>query len=297
MGFLENIRLASRFQLPTYYEEEPSAGTRGVRLNPPQMGGLGMTPQASQMQAPQLPVRQPMNNFYPHGMDVVFQPPIDETVEGQELGIRRAQLGLQKEDLGLRREDLKFRRNLGEEKVGLDREKLELNQLKNQQIYQVKLDDMERKTTDAQARLALATQQLQGRENNAAAQLQFRQAQLDATNARHALDIAVREAQLAETGKVNEARIKQIMDTIENSGYQMEETELDETGRKRTVITRRGQPPTISSSNTDRRLPNESGVTDSRLADTVPMIGKDGKTYYIAKSNVEQAKVDGLRAK
>ena len=164
---------------------------------------------------------------------------------------QKASLSLDRDKLNsgnsIDKEKLALAKSTGEDKLALQKGALELNELKNDQIYQTKIKDMERKAEEANAKLELAQQQLQGRENNTTATMAYRQAQLEAVNARHELDLAQRDAALEESKRLHDAQIADMKARLDAAGNTTQTTEVNDEGTKKTVTTKKG-----SSDNTAR---------------------------------------------
>lgn len=171
--------------------------------------------------------------------NVVFDPGMTE--------FQKANLSLDKQKLAigtdLEKQKIDQSGKLGAERLGLQEGALKLNQLKNEQIYETKIADMERKSNEAAARLALAQQQLQGRENDAISRDQLARARIDAQIAKHELDLARKDREIENSTALANARIKALQDAAEAAGYVTEETDLttdDEGNQKSTKVTKKG---------------------------------------------------------
>lgn len=219
-------------------------------------------------------LRRGMNPANQPGMDVRYDPTPE--IASQQMKLRNRQLDLEdtraSRGMDLKAGEINLDREYKEKGHKLDRDRLELDTLKNKQIYDVKTKELETKAADAERRLKIAEETARNRADNASAQLALRQAQLEAQNARHAAELARRDSAQAETTRMNDARINQMMEEARRAGVQYEEV-TDEKGNKSFKVTRRG----------------EQG------GDTVQMKGPDGKTYPVPKDKVEQAKKDGMR--
>lgn len=169
--------------------------------------------------------------------NVVFNPGMTD--------YQRASLGQDQQKINLEAGKAKTAERVGDEKLSLQGDKLALDTEKNKNIYETKQKELEQKATDAESKLKLAYDQLQGRENNAVMQDQYHRAQIAATDARHALDIAAKNKEIEDNRVMNEARIKQLHDAADTAGYSITETNTsdpDETGNptKKIVITKKG---------------------------------------------------------
>jgi hypothetical protein len=199
---------------------------------------------------PNLPIR-------PNRIGNIFDP---NAMQGQEQSapqnvvFQPSMTDFQRANLGLEERKLAQSGRLGEERLGLDRARVgiqseaqQLNELKNQQIYETKIKDMERKAEEAESKMAFAERQLQSNENNRMMQDQFRRAQLDALNARNELALAQKESEFAATNKIAQERLEAYKKAIEDAGYLLTEetiSEDEDTGaQKRTRIVKKGQPP------------------------------------------------------
>lgn len=217
--------------------------------------------------APQARQQQPMNTVMLGGE------PMSE--------YQKNQIALGREGLEVDKEAKAQALGIDRSRLQLDREKGELAQLKNQQIYDIKIADMERKTQDSEQRLKLAYDQLQARQGDQLALQQFREAQLGALNARHELELAQRERAMLEQQRMNDARIQQMRDAAEAAGYQITETELDPTGTKRTVVTRRGDAA-------QQQTPTQA-ANPNQPPNTTAMQGLDGQVYYVPNDKVNES--------
>lgn len=203
-----------------------------------------------------------------NGMNVVMGQNQNEITPFQ-----RAGLGIDQQRLGLEKEKLKQADQGGDEKLALDKEKFGLEQQKNQQIYETKLADMERKSNEANQKLELAQRQLEARQGDAAAQLAFHQAQLEATKAQHALDLAQRDKALEETKRQALTREETIKKSVEDNGLTLEEiTRAD--GTRDVKVVRKGE--------------------NAKKA-TVTMIGPDGNHYEIPADKESDALAQGMK--
>lgn len=96
---------------------------------------------------------------------------------------------------------------------------------KSDQIYDTKLQDMQRKMDDAQAKLDFAQSESQRKQGNTEAELRLRQAQIDATNARHKLDIAQKQKTLDEQKTLHENMKKKWEDEDANTKQKLKDYE------------------------------------------------------------------------
>lgn len=111
---------------------------------------------------------------------------------------------------------------------------------KNQQIYETKQKDMQRKMDEANSKLDLAERTLQSKQGDSDANLKFHQAQMDATNARHALEMSQTQAKLDEAKRVHDETIKNNKNKTDMNSNTTTTTEIDDTGKKKTVKTQKG---------------------------------------------------------
>lgn len=158
---------------------------------------------------------------------------------------QQANLGLESRKLASgERSDaarLNLAKTVGDERQNLNEQRFGLEQTKNAQIYDTKMREMERKSAEAEQKLALATQVASNRQNDATSQNMLRQATIEAQDARHSLDLAQKDKELAETKRQHDDQVKNWKDQLEANGFTMQDTEIDASGNKRTVITKKGK--------------------------------------------------------
>jgi hypothetical protein len=129
---------------------------------------------------------------------------------------------------------------LGEEKINLGQEKQDLDTKKNQNIYDTKQADLQRKHDEAQAKLGLAEKALQNKQNDAKTLSDYHDAQMKAAAARHDLEMSQKDKQhqasLDEMKRLHDAQIANM------KGNQNVTTEEDTNaeGTKRTKKTTKG---------------------------------------------------------
>lgn len=177
--------------------------------------------------------KQPMNTVFDDGDDLT-------AFQKANLGLEREKLNLNKDESALDRKLKEDTLGINRDKLALDKDALELDKKKNDQIYETKIKDLERKANEAAQKADLAERNLQQRTNSAEALNAHREAQIAAATARHELEIAQRDRTLAENTRMNDARIQQIRDAAEAAGLVISEETLNEDGTKKTTITRRG---------------------------------------------------------
>lgn len=289
MGFAENMRLATRFRLPKQQMpdiEQPDTSPYAFD-GPP--SPYGMRAPAMQAQPPVVPgVR---NNYYPHGMDVVFQPPASDQlrsikgVPGWE-ELLNPTTPYQKEQLSLEKKKFEQSERFGAEKLNLQQGQLDLNNQKSDQIYQTKVLESERRMADATAKLELANRALALRGESTAAQEMHREAVLAATNARHALELAQKDTAHQETVRNNNEDIRVRQRALDDAARVTTQTNVDPTGRSRTETTTRGP-----------QAPQSGGPLNGSNPNAVEMIGPDGKTYFVPKNRVAEARRNNMAPK
>lgn len=168
-------------------------------------------------------------------MNVVFK---DDSITP----FQKAQLDIKKDDNTIDRAKLAQTSKLGEEKLDLAKAGHELDVKKNQNIYDTKHAEMQRKVDESNNRLGLAYDQLQNKQNDANSQINYHKAQMDALKAQHELDNHRRDSAAEETKRMHDAQIQALQDRIDQTGNTETTTELDESGKKRTVKVKKGTP-------------------------------------------------------
>lgn len=280
MGFLDRLKAQGSLYSPSeQINPYPSFQKRDMEVDPMtifhEIRNRNLN-DAAAMQS--MPIRQDRvrSTFDPEAkpeMPVIYNPGMTE--------FQKVQTDLERQKIAQSERLGEGRLAISEAASRLGNERLELDQLKNKQIYETKILDMERKSNEAEARLKLAEQQLEGRRDDAASMLAFRQAREDALQARFDLEMLRKNADADERQRVNDARIDQIRKAMDDAGYSIVEDELSADGKKRTRIIRKGKEAV-------------SGGGAKPGANTVQMIGGDGKPYTVARENVEAAKRSGM---
>lgn len=277
MGFLDNLRMSSIFQ-------------------PGALSGM-FPPVQRRMEI--LPTQEGLTQFdRPDGMypDINFQPPTPRLnqIAGQVAQPEQQPMNTvfqqditpyQAASLKLEKERINQTGQLGTERLNIQQQAQQLNELKNQQIYETKLIETERKVTDSENRLKLAYDQLAARQGDAKAQLEFRESQVAAINARHALDIARKDYALEEQKRVNESLIAAREAAIEAGKGSTTKTVLNEEGTERTTTVTRG---TNNTTKPAAQTPTNVKA-GTQPANTTPMKGGDGIVYYIPNDKVNEA--------
>lgn len=169
------------------------------------------------------------------GMNTYLKEDPDRITPFQQAG-----LNLKKEDLGIDRAKLAQSGKLGEEKLALSEKGHELDVKKNQQIFDTKHADMQRKSDEANSKLDLAERQLQSRQGDAMALAARHKAELDARTAQHELDNYRKDQALADTQKKHEAEIAAMNERLRQSRGSKTKTSLNAEGTEKTVETTKG---------------------------------------------------------
>lgn len=184
---------------------------------------------------------------------------------------------LQQAQVGLQQADLKQRTAAEQERAAEANRQFGLNQLKNSQIYETKIADMQRKSDDAEGRLKVAQDRLSQNANDAASRNAYHQSQIDALKAKHDLDLAQKDKALDEQKRMNDARIK----------------DLESRGKTTTTTTLQGDP----NAPTGRTTVTERGDKGTNYPKTgrVRIRDKDGKVHVGDAGELEDAlKVPGV---
>jgi hypothetical protein len=154
--------------------------------------------------------------------------------------LQTATLDVQKERFADERKDKDFAQNQAQQRTNLAGQNLELEKKKNQQIYDTKQADLQRKADEAAARESLARDQMKGKENDFQALQRHRDAALESTNAKHALDLSTKDRQhqedLAELKRKHDAEIE----ALKARGSSVTETEVTPEGNKKKVTKKSG---------------------------------------------------------
>jgi len=182
---------------------------------------------------------------------------------------------------------------LSQARIEIQQQQANTAALKNQQIYETTLAKMEAAAVQANAKLELAVQKLQLDSENRTNQLTFKQAELEAEKAQFAAQMARKDLEIAnlqsERLRQDEAR-RRGLDVRERQQEFAEEPTTEE------IEYRDAQGNVVESGTRTRGATSRVQPQLTKPpANTVPMIGKDGQTYYIPRDKVEQARKDGFR--
>lgn len=185
-----------------------------------------------------------------------------------ELGVRQQQFGLDKQKLaqegGLEQQKLAQQGKLGQQALDIRSAQEELNRQKSDQINAQKTADMQRKIDESNKKIELAQQALQQRTDNAEAQLQAHKDLSAAMEERHKLELEQKDAQFQVTSKQHQDTIDRLQSQLDQSKHTKTTIEINPDGTQRTTETSRGS-----------------------AAETVRVVGKDGKTYEIPKDKLD----------
>ena len=186
------------------------------------------------------------------------------TVMGQDpnqmTGYQKGELGIRQQGLNLESQRLGQQGQLGQKALDIRTAQEKLNQQKSDQINAQKTADMERKIHEADARIQQAQEALKSRNTNSANLIKSHEALSKAVEERHKLELAQKDLQFAETQRLQNATIDKMKEDAKAKGRSKTTTEINPDGTKKTVTTEKGD-----------------------AADTIQVIGKDGKTYTIPK--------------
>lgn len=154
--------------------------------------------------------------------------------------IQRERLNISREDLANDRAKIGVTSRLGEERLKDADAKHDLDVKKNQNIFDTKQADLQRKHDEAQQKLELAQRQFEQRSGDANAKNDFLKAKMEADAARHQLESAQKDRTLEETKRLHDAQIAKMQEQSDQAGNTEQTTELNPEGTKRTVSTKRG---------------------------------------------------------
>lgn len=160
--------------------------------------------------------------------------------QGQELGIRKSAQDTQNMQLKNTLANTAFNQDI-------EKKKLDLETLKNKQIYDTKQQDMQRKITESDNKLAEADARLKQNSTNADNIKAYHDAQIASQNARHEADMAAKQNQMDEAQRMHDAQIadlKRKADQAAGSTVSTEVSQYDIAGNptKKTTTTTRGMP-------------------------------------------------------
>lgn len=179
-------------------------------------------------------------------------------------GYEKGELGVRQQGLNLESQKLGQQNKLGEQALGIKADQEKLNQQKSDQINDTKQKDMQRKIDDANNKLGLAYDQLNNKANSLDQTLAAHKAVADAMEERHKLELAQKDAQFQKTSQQHQQTIDNLTEQLKQRGKSQTTTEVNADGTKKTSTTLKGS-----------------------AADTVNVVGKDGKTYTIPKDKLD----------
>lgn len=155
--------------------------------------------------------------------------------------LQGAQLDVQKERFADERGDRAFAQGQAAQRTNIAAGQLDLDKKKNQQIFDTKQADLERKATDAANRESIAWQTLQNRKDDAAAQRAHADAKDKATEARHALEISRKDAALEQQRQQFQDKYDQREREFKNSRFTKKVDTLDPNKNTKTTETTKGE--------------------------------------------------------
>ena len=175
-------------------------------------------------------------------------------------GYQKGELGIRQQGVNLDKQKLAQTGQMGEERIKIQGDAQKLNEDKNKQIYETKQADMQRKTDEANAKIEQAQAALAARVQSGKDAIQAHKDLAKAMEERHKLELDLKDSQFNDIKALHEAQIKKMQEDADRAKTSQTTTELDASGNKKTVTTKRGS-----------------------AADTIKVIGKDGKPYMIPK--------------
>ncbi len=188
----------------------------------------------------------------------------------QLTGYQKGELGVKQQELNLNSQRLAQTGKLGQEAIDIRGKQETLNQQKSDQINKNKQADMERKAEEFGKRFEAMQAELERKTKAGEDTLQLHKDIAANVKERHELemekmkhDMNLKDEQFNELKK----RHEDLTNERENS---QTTTEINSDGTKRTTTTKKGD-----------------------VANTVSVIGKDGKTYNIPKNKLNDKDADG----
>lgn len=185
--------------------------------------------------------------------------------ERGELGVRQQQLGLGQQQLGLDRAKLAQQGELGEQALNIKSAQEQLNEQKSDQINAIKQADLERKIKQSEDNISIAQAKLQQAGDNFNARLEATREYQKAMGEYHKAEMERKQHEFDVTSEQHNQTIKRLEDQLKQSGRTKTTTEINPEGTQKTVTTTKGS-----------------------AADTVKVVGKDGKTYEIPRDKLDE---------
>jgi len=182
----------------------------------------------------------------------------------QLTGYQKGELDLKQQGIGVDRQRLAQQGRLGTQALDIKQQQERLNQEKSDQINASKEADRERKIAEADAKIKQAQAALESKNNNAAAALQAQKDLAAAMEERHKLEMTMKDDHFKKTQEEHKKTLGVLEQRLKQQGRSKTTTEVNPDGTKRTVTTEKGE-----------------------AADTVQVIGRDGKPYTIPKDKLD----------
>jgi len=224
--------------------------------------------------------------YDPNNQPIDQQTGLRHTPDGQQMGVQlgydskmmpqsapmndyqKGELGIRQQGVNLESQKLAQTGKLGQESMDIKTRQEALNKEKSDQINATKQADMQRKITESEAKIEQAQAVLESKNTNAEAQLEAHKALATAVEERHKLEMTQKQGQFDKLNEQHQELIKQSEKKLKQGSRS--QTTVEQGGEKRTTTTTRGD-----------------------AADTVNVMGKDGKQYTIPKDKLNDMDADG----
>lgn len=183
--------------------------------------------------------------------------------EQGQLGMKQKELGIQQQGLNLDSQKMTQQGKLGQEALDIKGQQEKLNQTKSEMQNSRLMADMQRKSDEANQRLQLSQQALEDRTKTAEERISLQKEAAIAAKAAFDANSAMKQAQFDATNKSHLDTIAQQQKTLDQNKH-TKQTKTDNQGNTITTTTDKGD-----------------------AAQTVNVVGKDGKTYSIPADKLD----------
>lgn len=188
----------------------------------------------------------------------------------QMTGYEKGELGVRQQGMNLESQKLAQTGKLGQEALDIKGQQENLNKQKSDQINATKQADMQRKIDESSQKIELAQKALENKNNNAEQSLQAHKDMAAAVEERHKLEMSNMQSRFDTTSQQHQQTIDNLTNQLKQRGRSRTTTEINPNGTKKEVTTERGD-----------------------AADSINVIGKDGKSYTIPKDKLNDMDSDG----
>lgn len=145
-------------------------------------------------------------------------------------------------DYGLKEQDLAQKGKFGQEALDIKSQQEELNKTKSEQINATKMADMQRKTDEANQRLALAQQTLNDRTKTSEEHMAALKEYQSAVEQRHQIEMDMKQQEIDNKEKDFKTTNDRLTQALKDAQNKTTTTSVNPDGTTKTVTTKTGAP-------------------------------------------------------